>query len=117
MPGDRLIRAEAAVGVAGDDALLCRPAEGLGAPGVGADIGEGQVPCALRLPGETPEEGGQLGTGAGSTGAESGGRGTGGDALLHGPAHGLLVVSAAGNIGESDARKGPPGPRPGCRAW
>ena len=97
---------EAAVGVAGDDALLCRPAEGLGAPGVGADVGEGRVLRALRLPGETPEEGGQLGTGAGAVGLEGAVPGAIGDALLHGPAHGLRVVSAAGNIGEGDARKG-----------
>ena len=61
--------------------------------GHGAGLGGGAA-------GSTPQEGDGLRTGADAIGVEGGGAGAGGDALVHGPDHGVLIVGACGHVGE-----------------
>ena len=61
--------------------------------GHGAGLGSGAA-------GSAPQEGDGLRAGAGGVGAEHGVAGALGDALLHGPDHGVLIVVASGNVDE-----------------
>ena len=86
-----------AAGAAGD-ALLYRPGHGLGVVRVSGDVGEAAYAHGLGAAGCPPQEGDDLGPGAGGIGAEGGVRGAVGDVVFQRPFHGGGVVGIPGHI-------------------
>ena len=101
-PGAGSVRAEGGGGGAGGDAVLHGPQHRIIVVSVSLHIGKG-VHAALgsRRPGSPPQEGDDLSPGAGGIGAERGGSGAGGDALAHGPDHGVSVASPFSSLSGS----------------
>lgn len=98
LPGTGRVRGER---VAAGHALLLGPAGSVGVVGAVGHVGEVLIDTAIRRPGSPPQEGDDLASGAGLVGAEGGGGGAVGDALFHGPGHGVGVVGAGSHIGEA----------------
>ena len=86
---------------AGGDAVLHRPEHSLIVEALAADVGE--IVCVTGGSGlalSSPQEGDDLSTGTLGVWLEGGLGGTGGDAVLHSPEHGLVVVALFPNVGE-----------------
>ena len=94
------VGAEGAVAGTQRDAVLHSPGHSLGVVAVCGNIREAHRALRLGRAGGAPQEGDDVGAGAGAVGVEVAVAGTAGDALLGGPLHSLIVVGVGGNVRE-----------------
>ena len=108
------IGAEGGGGSTGGNTVLHSPQHCAVVVGTSRHIGEGIHTVSSGRFLATPQEGNNLGAGAGGVGAEGGVCGALGDALLHGPQHRVVIVSIRLHIGEGVhtalGSRGPGGP-------
>ena len=89
---------ELSVAGAAGNSLFHRPCNCLSIVAVRRDIGEAAHALGFRRTGRTPKECDDLRAGADAVGVEGGGVGAGGNALVHSPDHGVLIIAAGGNV-------------------
>ena len=94
------VGAECRVGGSLGDILLDCPQNRVGIVGGGLHISKGIDRTACRGFLRTPQEGDDLGAGAGHIGAERGVAGSLGDAVFYRPQHRVVIIAAHGDIGE-----------------
>ena len=100
--GTGCVRTESGGAGATGDALLHGPHYCVIVITVHRDIGEGTVGTRVGGTGSPPEEGHDLSTSAGIIWAECGSAGAGGNALLHSPSHGVIVIRIRLDISETE---------------
>ena len=94
------VGAELTAARAAGDAVLNGPGHRFGIVGIRGDIGKAVHALGGGRSGSPPQEGDRLGAGTDAVGGEGGGAGAAGDALVHGPDHGVLIVGACGHVDE-----------------
>ena len=94
------VGAEGAVAGTQRDAILHSPGHSLGVVAACGNIREAHRALRRGRAGGAPQEGDDVGAGAGAVGVEGAVAGTAGDTLLGGPLHGLIVVGVGGNVRE-----------------
>ena len=98
--GAVVVGTEGGGGGTGGNTVLSSPQNCVGVVSVSRHVGEGIHAVGGGRLLTAPQEGDDLRTGAGGIGAEGGGSCAGGDALAHGPDHGVGVVSIVSHIRE-----------------